>query len=1137
LLSCRQGILLLLLARLSLAGWCDPFWQYLREGKPGQAQRSLTRPSLMQKALLNYYQGHLGEAWSDLHQLEKTLIPGQQPPEFFWLRALLLHKDRWDLAVKNLEPLLDGPLKLEALSLLAQGYAATDPEQSRQAWGKAMVLAQEQTDPALRVRLTLTQSRIQSLQGRWEEALGSLLAARDLASSSRLPALVSRIERSRAEILIQLADWEGFGDACWSALDWARRSGESDEVESIAQFWVDQQLNRRSDEIQVRSCLLRLRMAEDWFAGEARLALLRSRARLEALGLNHRQEALEILERALKSARGRSRLGILADRVTLTSPSQRTLRRQYLERLMAELTLFPNLPAEDPLRSQLPRYGCWAALADTYLPDDPAQAHEYFSKALQEAPGLKGQIEVLNFQLMRYNAVSALPWSRKTLGQLLQLTRQLGADQEAGQILRSQMFALRSETRQLTRLFMADEIRPAPESPSLLALKELLGDQQLQTRLEQEIYQKLSKAKTHRETSDAYYARAELMLAQGRGIEALLALQRCQQAAQAGGWSLRQALALRMLADTYWQLGQGNTALEHLQQAEKLYRSSANSRDQKSAQECQLLKIYFLMRLKRHQEALDACDAETPWMSFLRGRILMAEGKTEEARQQFARTHFDEGLPEVGRLIFQARCSDPQSASQLYQSAYAKAEELGSLVVRDVALQWAECLHSLGSQAQAQQVLEEAGRRIRTLFQEYPPQVQERLLDQPATQQLLGLQTQVAGQASPRQSRRDFLARVNTLHRRYPLMDSTLSVSPSELVALQENLPAGRTLVQFFAADTDLYAMAMDSEQCRLIQVAVEGLQLEKWSETLRASLRRGQEPDEAASRGLYATLVRPLQIAPGSQVQVVPNGFFWYLPWDALQDAEGRFLVESYDFSCVSAAEFLRQGFAERRPQVLENLLSLGGVSEELPATRTEALEIAALFPRGTALLGPQANWTELQNRAPQAQILHLATHSALSSDLNQTYIELSDGRLSLERLYGLNLAPGALVVLSSCESALGQTHPGRDVASLASAFINSGAACVIATLWRVEDQASAEFFRHFYGHLRHGKPPSRALQLARRDCQSLGPSAWAAYQLVGDPGLPPEGGTEGGSMKGLPPEGGTEGGSMKGSPGGEKP
>ena len=86
---------------------------------------------------------------------------------------------------------------------------------------------------------------------------------------------------------------------------------------------------------------------------------------------------------------------------------------------------------------------------------------------------------------------------------------------------------------------------------------------------------------------------------------------------------------------------------------------------------------------------------------------------------------------------------------------------------------------------------------------------------------------------------------------------------------------------------------------------------------------------------------------------------------------------------------------------------------------------------------------------------------------------------------------------------SHLGQDKPGREVASLASAFLSIGASNVVATLWRVDDQASQAFFGLFYGHLLEGHEPGKALRMTRLDClknpELKAPSVWAAYTLIG--------------------------------------
>ncbi|MBN9415945.1 hypothetical protein ABS71_03780 [bacterium SCN 62-11] len=1111
-------LVLLWFVCLSLTAGAETLWDYLQQARPELARQRLRSFTPLEEAQLAYARGETGEAWRLIRQLEKSYKPGQQPPEFFWVRGQLLRNEQWDLAEKNFRGLLElkcsRELRLATLTLLAQGAAEQHQEAaSRQYWSDAAQQASllNENEVAALIRLDLIQANLHLQSNQANQALAGLLTARSLATRSHYPALASLVDLKLAETDMELADWQAFPTHCLRSLEQARACPEPWLVEKICTFWVDQQLARRSEPRAVGHCITSLEAAQDWFQGEARLAVTRQLARAYTVGLNQRGKGLQLLDTALRQCKNpRLRVRILGERFNQVGPGDKLARRAALTELTTALQKLGELQPEDPILRSLPRHGGLAALAETYLPDEPEKAAEIFRKAEMSVPSAARRLEIVNFELTRYTAVNAMPQARKTLSHLLELLKEAPLDQDTARLVRSQMFALRGEASQSKRLLLVDDIRPAPESPATIVLTQLLHEEALQSKLERNIYDRIRLAQNYREACDAYQARAELLLAQGRWGEAILALERLQQSAKEGGWPLRQAQALRMSADAFWTLGRARMAIEAEKSAERLFAASPSARDQRSAQDCRLLQAYFLLRSNQAQEALALCrQTRGPWFSFLEGRCYLALKQPAEAEKAFQAARFDEELSEIGRLVYLARCgSRPE---EYYREAYERARKTASLAVREVCLDWAAWLRQNHQEDRAAQLERETATQVTALLQEYPAEVRDRLLDEPHTQLLLKSNRPVATAAvaeSPRESRRTFLAKLNDVRERYPDLDSTLAVPPGDLAALQDQLPKNRVLVQYFSADTDLYAMRVDSNSCRLIQVAVEKQVLQKWVDDIRQALSRGNEVPEAASRRLHAILVGSLgPELDGKQVQVVPNGFFWYLPWDVLKDGQGRYLVESQEWSCVSPAELLRGGVkADKAPPALERVLALGGTSANLPATGQEASAVAALFPHGVALVGPQARASELVRLAPQAQVLHVAAHSGLSPELNQTYIELSDGRFSLEQVYGLQLERGSKVVLSSCESGLGQAAPGREVSSLASAFLSSGASSVVATLWRVEDAPSAAFFQKFYPHLLQHQTISAALRQARLDClrdpQLKDPRNWGAYQLIGDPG-----------------------------------
>jgi CHAT domain-containing protein len=113
-------------------------------------------------------------------------------------------------------------------------------------------------------------------------------------------------------------------------------------------------------------------------------------------------------------------------------------------------------------------------------------------------------------------------------------------------------------------------------------------------------------------------------------------------------------------------------------------------------------------------------------------------------------------------------------------------------------------------------------------------------------------------------------------------------------------------------------------------------------------------------------------------------------------------------------------------------------------------------------------------------------------------------EGFLSLGDIYNLRLGAD-LVVLSGCETALGREVRGEGLVGLTQGFLYAGAGQVVASLWRVEDQATAELMSRFYrALLSEHRTPAAALRLAqlaiRDDKRWRSPYYWSGFVLQGD-------------------------------------
>jgi CHAT domain-containing protein/lipopolysaccharide biosynthesis regulator YciM len=192
-------------------------------------------------------------------------------------------------------------------------------------------------------------------------------------------------------------------------------------------------------------------------------------------------------------------------------------------------------------------------------------------------------------------------------------------------------------------------------------------------------------------------------------------------------------------------------------------------------------------------------------------------------------------------------------------------------------------------------------------------------------------------------------------------------------------------------------------------------------------------------------------------------------------------------------------------------------GSIPRLFASRAEAESIREAAPRGEILeaLGFEASRTTAMNsELRQYRIIHFATHGLLDSkrpELSGILLSLvdeqgrpQDGFLRLQDIYNLNL-PADLVVLSACNTGLGKSVKGEGLIGLTRGFMYAGAASVMASLWKVDDEATAEFMKHFYRTmLKEGRPPAAALREAQlsiwQQKRWRAPYYWAAFVLQGD-------------------------------------
>jgi CHAT domain-containing protein/tetratricopeptide (TPR) repeat protein len=297
--------------------------------------------------------------------------------------------------------------------------------------------------------------------------------------------------------------------------------------------------------------------------------------------------------------------------------------------------------------------------------------------------------------------------------------------------------------------------------------------------------------------------------------------------------------------------------------------------------------------------------------------------------------------------------------------------------------------------------------------------------------------------------------------------------------------------------------------------------------------------------RELYRLLIQPVEWwlprAPGSLLTIEPHGPLVMLPFAALRDTRGRYLIERYTLHYVPAVSLLRfteakKGNGHSAPNFLvvadPSGTPRGHGGEPLPplaGARREAATVARMLPRSglTMLEGSRATQRQVEALAGRSTVLHFATHGIIRDDQPfESYLALGgngwdlqhDGRLTAQKIYGLDLHAD-LVFLSACRSGLGQVS-GDGIAGLTRAFLYAGTPSVIATLWDVADEPTYRLVGAFYRSWLTGSDKARALRSAQ--LKLLGelrtgkvkvqtgagefllpedPVFWASFALQGEP------------------------------------
>ncbi|MBX2928905.1 MAG: CHAT domain-containing protein [Saprospiraceae bacterium] len=384
-----------------------------------------------------------------------------------------------------------------------------------------------------------------------------------------------------------------------------------------------------------------------------------------------------------------------------------------------------------------------------------------------------------------------------------------------------------------------------------------------------------------------------------------------------------------------------------------------------------------------------------------------------------------------------------------------------------------------------------------------------------------------------------------TAARQYPTYAAAGQLpEPPTPAQIQARLKPGEAWLSYFCGEDDLYAFLVRKDGVHFVHIPKD-FPLEQWVEELRTAVYEypQQRSDSLLQLyrdrawGLYQKLLGPMAGALPARLTLAVDGILEHLPFEALlyQAEEEGALLNSYPYllrrhtisHVPSAILWLKErqpiqdktqnkvlAFAPEFRDKTMDMAVAGRRSSLGPLLHNdvEARRIRRHF-RAKVVQGSAATRARFEEMAAAYRVLHLATHAKADDEngefsflaFSETPDTAANSRLYARDLYAMELNAD-LVVLSACETGIGELRRGEGTVSLAYGFANAGVRSLVTSLWRVSDSETADLMARFYAGLRRGLSKDEALRqaklgyLAEQKSLRAHPFFWAAFVPQGD-------------------------------------
>jgi CHAT domain-containing protein/Flp pilus assembly protein TadD len=350
-----------------------------------------------------------------------------------------------------------------------------------------------------------------------------------------------------------------------------------------------------------------------------------------------------------------------------------------------------------------------------------------------------------------------------------------------------------------------------------------------------------------------------------------------------------------------------------------------------------------------------------------------------------------------------------------------------------------------------------------------------------------------------------------------PAYSEMVSAEPVSLKDIQSRIDPESAALEYWVSDKELIIWMITQSRILSKTIGITSGQLASLVERTRQYIQiNSKEEMNPRLRELYSKLIEPFEkeLAPFSNLIIIPNQSLHFLPFQALLNKKGEYLVQKQSLVYAPSASLFivcNDRIVKAGSKFMGMALSdvMVGSNPGLPGTEAELKKILPLFPDNISRIGTESTESFAKKNASNYNFLHFATHG--SNNLKQplySYLlfppaDDEDGRLSVYEVFEMDLN-ARLVTLSACETGLGNITRGDELTGLSRAFLFAGSSTVVVSLWPVADYPTAMLMANFYSYLKDNSM-QEALAMAQRDVikQYPEPSYWAPFVLIGNGSL----------------------------------